>query len=220
MSAKVKQHIVDSYNATKHKGNVKGVGMAVVRSLAKDMNAHIDIISSLGKGSAISIYIPIKRLTQSSSTAVIESAQQEDECSSLTDKAVLIVENDEALLALLSTYLADRGMTVLTACDGHEAIDAENEYYGNIDFLISDIVLPRLSGLDVAKLFEAIRPSTKIFMMSGYPANAFPPHIEIPPGMSIITKPIDFEDLENEMVEALPKMVRTQASLSNMAGVI
>ncbi len=80
------------------------------------------------------------------------------------------------------------------------------------------MVLPHLNGVDLAIAFQTLRPSTKIFMISGYPANAMPPDINIPRGMSIITKPIDFEDIESKMLSTLPSISHKEESLSNMAG--
>lgn len=204
-------------------GDGRKIGMALVRSLIKDLGGYLDIVSSKGRGNAVSIYLPMLAPLEDNFSGSAEHRKlTSEEMQSLTldQKTVLVVEDDEDLRTLLSDYLANKGMNVLVACDGAEAIDVENAYYGNIDFLISDIILPRLNGIDVARLFQATRPSTKVFMVSGYSENAIPSNIDLPSEISVITKPINFEKLEEKMLYALPQITHTEKSLSNIAGVI
>ena len=210
MSKEVQSRIFESYYTTKEVGKGTGMGMAVVKSIMRELHAQAEIISQPGEGTTVQIFIPMN--------GKVEHVNTDKSPESLTKKTVLVVENDVDLLTILSKAFSEKDMNVLTAENGQEALNIEKQYCDDIDFLVSDIVLPRLNGVDLAVAFQTLRPSTKIFMISGYPANAFPEEITIPRGMSIITKPINFEDLEQKMLHSIPTIIHGEESLSNIAG--
>ena len=210
ISEEVHSRIFESHYTTTEADKKTGMGMVLVKSIIRELNAKANIISYPDQGTTVQIFIPMN--------GKVKQLEIDQSPESLTQKTVLVVEDNVDLLKILSEELSEKGMTVLTAEDGEEALNIEKQYCADIDFLISDLVLPRLSGVDLAVAFQTLRPSTKAIMISGYPANAFPKDIVIPRGMSIISKPINFEDLEQKMINSIPTIIHGEESLSNIAG--
>ncbi len=119
MTDEVKQYIFDSYYTTKERGT--GMGMAVIKSISKELNAHIEVLSAPNEGTIVQIFIPSQnRLSTSYPVASVKARE-----TTLKPKTILIVENEDDLRTILSTYFADKGMIVLSAKDGNEALHIE-----------------------------------------------------------------------------------------------
>ncbi len=108
---------------------------------------------------------------------------------------MLLVEDDESLLALTRATLEDLGYSVLTATDGLEALEIDEEYDGEIHLLLSDVIMPSLGGFEMSEIIHERRPDMKIVFMSGYPNRGQTKGRSIPERSDFLQKPIKSERL-------------------------
>jgi two-component system cell cycle sensor histidine kinase/response regulator CckA len=119
-------------------------------------------------------------------------------------KTILVVDDEESMLSLVRDALAFVGYEVLDAGGGAEALELEQTHTGTIDLLLTDIVMPGLSGPDLARKFAARRPRAKVLYMSAFNVVDFAHHtISVDPGVPILTKPFTLEALEWKVCELL-----------------
>jgi two-component system cell cycle sensor histidine kinase/response regulator CckA len=119
-------------------------------------------------------------------------------------KTILVVDDEEAMLSLVRDALALAGYEVLDAGGGAEAVELEQTHTGTIDLLLTDIVMPGLSGPDLAREFAARRPRAKVLYMSAFNVVDFAHHtISVDLGVSILTKPFTLDALERKVRELL-----------------
>ncbi len=192
IKADVLDKIFDPFFTTKEQGKGTGLGLAMVYGLVQQMNGVIDVQSQVGAGSVFSVYLPISE--QELSKQVL--GDRDDPLSiRLHGYSILVVEDEPDLLVLLKQMLEQAGMEVLTAQDGNEALVVQDDYEGKIDILLTDIVMPDLGGVELAEMFEALRPETRVVFMSGYPAEGNLSEFNIPQDAFFMAKPLRYENL-------------------------
>jgi len=145
---------------------------------------NIWVYSEPGKGTAFKIYFP--RVFEELQEASPEPASHDLQRGSET---ILVVEDEEMIREIISVTLADRGFNVLLAEDGEHAIRVCEGHQGPIHLLLCDVVLPKMSGRDVAARLTARRPDMRVLYMSGYTANAIVHHGVLEPGIAFLQKP-------------------------------
>ncbi len=213
MTPDVRARMFDPFFTTKDQGKGTGLGLSMVYGLVKDMKGDIEVVSKPGSGTAITIRLPISLREK----PVHEVIEHEDGSVTLNGFTAMIAEDEPDLLNLLSGMLEDMGMQVLRATNGAEALALQDEYQGDIDFLLTDVVMPEVNGVMLAEMFEAVRPSAKIVFMSGYPTRGQMSRVQVPEGAFLMPKPLDFHKLgvviktmameqNNYMKERLKKM--------------
>lgn len=191
MSPEVKRKIFDPFFTTKDQGKGTGLGLSMVYGLVRDMKGEIDVVSKLGSGTAITIQLPLSTREQ----AHHEIIEHEDGSVTLSGFTAMVAEDEPDLLNLLSGMLEEMGMKVLRASNGAEALIKQDEYQGDIDFLLTDVVMPEVNGVKLAEMFEQVRPSSKIMFISGYPARGDLARVSVPEGAFLMPKPLDFKKL-------------------------
>jgi two-component system, cell cycle sensor histidine kinase and response regulator CckA len=110
---------------------------------------------------------------------------------------VLVVDDDQMILGLISAYLERSGCDVLTACNGREAVEVFQSCPDLIDLVLTDVVMPVMSGHEAARLIWATRPDAKVIWMTGYPDEP------LPKGAAVLLKPFRFEALQRAISEAI-----------------
>jgi CheY-like chemotaxis protein len=118
-------------------------------------------------------------------------------------ETILLVEDNDNLRDLVRIDLEVRGYTVLTACDGLNALEVEMDHDGPIDLLLSDIVMPTMGGIELAKALEETRPDTKVLLMSGYPSRGEIKQVDLPEGVPLIRKPCPPDQLARAVRDAI-----------------
>ncbi|MCW8955931.1 MAG: PAS domain S-box protein [Gammaproteobacteria bacterium] len=164
MSPEVQEHVFDPFYTTKDVGKGTGLGMAMVYGFVKRNAGYINLISELGEGTTVTIYIP----------AHLESIEQNKLISADSDlpqnngETILLVEDEEHLGTLAEELLTDQGYRVISVKDGNQAIDALVKNT-NIDLVFTDIVMPGgISGFELAKQARTIKPGIKVLLTSGF----------------------------------------------------
>ena len=164
MDAETQAHIFEPFFTTKEIGKGTGLGLATVYGVVKQSGGHISVDSQPGKGAAFKIYLP----------SVLEAAEPSSSDSQLQHAVpagsgtVLIAEDEKEVRALAREFLSLSGYTVLEACDGVEAMEIAASNADPIDLLITDVIMPRMGGRELAARITALSPATKILYISGY----------------------------------------------------
>jgi two-component system, cell cycle sensor histidine kinase and response regulator CckA len=190
--------IFEPFFTTKEPGKGTGMGLAAVYGIVQQFNGHIKVQSQPGAGASFQIYLPpryeVVSDEQPSSDSVPAPKGQE---------TVILVEDDPAVRALSRQVLTRHGYVVLEAKDGSEAIRICQQYPGTIDLLVSDVVMPIMSGLQVAQRLRQMRPRLKTLFVSGYPDDALDAHGVLKAEITLLPKPFTPSALANKVRSVL-----------------
>jgi two-component system, cell cycle sensor histidine kinase and response regulator CckA len=158
-------HIFEPFYTTKESGKGTGLGLATVYGIVKQSGGFIWVYSEAGMGTTFKIYFP--RITQGASqTAKPDTRASEAELRGT--ETILLVEDEAAVRHLASEFLKKCGYTVIEAQDGLQAIDTAGKLSGKIDLLVTDVVMPGMSGGQMAELLAESRSEMKVLFVSGY----------------------------------------------------
>jgi signal transduction histidine kinase len=197
MSPEVLQHLFEPFFTTKGTGQGTGLGLATVYGIVKQSSGGIAVESESGRGSVFKIYFPRcdpqPRAVDAARTARVA-----------TDKAtILVVEDDPGIRELTAKLLGRSGYQVLAASGGDEAREICLRHDGAIDVLLSDVVMPGMSGPMVAAMLTQMHPSAKVVFMSGYTDDAIVRHGVMKQDVLFLQKPFTPEQLANKILEVL-----------------
>ncbi len=197
MDDNVKQHIFEPFFTTKETGKGTGLGLAIVYGVVKQCNAFIDVQSELGKGTLFRIYFPQVADESSSPEAVSKSMGIPG-----GSETILLVEDGEVLRALLGEFLRSIGYVVLQSGNGIEALENAEKHEGPIHLLLTDIVMPEMSGFELAKKIRKSMPDIKMIFMTGH-AKPFDTHGMIRINNNLMQKPVSIYALAFKLREVL-----------------
>lgn len=215
MDKATQRRIFDPFFTTKEQGKGTGLGLSMVYGLMQQMKGVIDVESAPGKGTTMSLYFPLSTAS-AADMPVLPSGPVSSEAARLDGYTVMVAEDEPDLLHLVASMLGDMGLTVLTAANGNEALAQQEDYEGYIDFLVTDVVMPEMSGVRLSELFASVRPESKTVFISGYPAAGNMARIELPEGACLLSKPVAYEKLADMLGQMTHGSFQT--GLSRMAG--
>ena len=191
MDEEVKARLFEPFFTTKERGKGTGLGLATVFGIVKQNRGHIGVYSVPGRGTTFDVYLPrAKRAlapSQERSAAIEPSAQGSE--------TLLVVEDETQVRELVCDILIAQGYRVLTAEDGVDALQVAQRHEGPIHLLISDVVMPRMSGRALADQLRAMRPEIRVLFTSGYTDDAILRHGVKDRGTDFLAKPFDLETL-------------------------
>jgi two-component system cell cycle sensor histidine kinase/response regulator CckA len=165
MDAETKSHLFEPFFTTKQQGKGTGLGLATVFGIIKQSSGYIFVHSKPGHGTTFKIYLP--RVED-----VAEPVKQEITGAPVTGhETILLVEDEEAVRTSAAEYLKENGYKVLVASRASEAMEIAEQHKSVIDLLLTDLVMPKVSGRHLAENIKQIHPETKIVFMSGYSNN-------------------------------------------------
>ena len=190
MDAATRARMFEPFFSTKGAGQHTGLGLATVYGIIQQSHGHIVVASESGKGTTIRIYLP--RTDSAPATAAAPAAARQFPPRTET---VLLVEDDSLLLSLMSEVLRQAGYKVLEASNAGEALLACEQHAGEIHLLLSDVVLPRLNGLELAARVRRQHPNLLVAFMSGYADETIARYGSPAPGDILMEKPIAPEAL-------------------------
>jgi len=199
MDANTQARIFEPFFTTKELGKGTGLGLATVYGVVKQSGGYVWVYSELGKGTTFKIYFPrIDEPVQ----AVAAMDQGKPELSRRSE-TILLVEDAESLQELTRVLLKNNGYTVLVAENGAEAIELAEHEDRPIHLLLTDVVMPGMSGREVANYLTAKRPDMRVIYMSGYTNDVIAHHGVLDSGISFIEKPFSQETLMRKLREVL-----------------
>ena len=166
MDAGTQARIFEPFFTTKERGKGTGLGLATVYGVVKQSSGFIWVYSELGKGSTFEVLLPRVRIAAEPPRPAMLDRRTARPARTET---ILLVEDDEALRELVVRSLKERGCTVLSAANGNEALVIAEERASQIDLMVTDVVMPGMSGPQVADRIVADNPQLRVLYMSGYP---------------------------------------------------
>lgn len=198
MTDEVKSHIFEPFFTTKEKGKGTGLGLAMVHGIVKQNNGHIYVYSESGRGTTFKIYLP--RVEECA-----EARKKETEAVDARHgtETVLVVEDQDVVRQLAADVLTGLGYTVLEAKEGLDALDLCKKYHGMIHLLLTDVIMPKMGGRELAEKIKELHPAIKVLYMSGYTDNTIAHHGILDKGVHLIHKPFTESGLAREVRRVL-----------------
>ena len=198
MDKVTQSHIFEPFFTTKEKDKGTGLGLSVVYGVVKQSGGHIWVDSEPGRGTSFRICLP----------RVEEALEKGNRPTPLGkpckgSETLLLVEDEESLRELTRSLLVQSGYSVLVASEGDKALEIAREHRGSIHLLLTDVVLPGISGNVLAEKVSKQYPEVKVLFMSGYPANAVSAQGILEEGTFLLHKPFEPQALRNKVREVL-----------------
>jgi CheY-like chemotaxis protein len=198
MDRQTMDHIFEPFFTTKEMGRGTGLGLSTVYGIIKQSQGHIAVDSRPGMGTTFRIYLPRTKAKRTEVTVRIERPT-----ALRGSETVLVVEDEEMVRQLASHVLRRNGYAVLEAANAGEALLIGEKHEGSIDLLLSDVVMPRVSGADLARRLKTLRPTMKVLFMSGYTEEAMAQHGLLDLPFALLEKPFTPQALLTEVRETL-----------------
>jgi two-component system, cell cycle sensor histidine kinase and response regulator CckA len=198
MTPEIQEHIFEPFFTTKEKGKGTGLGLATVYGIVKQSGGSIWVYSELGKGTVFKVYFPLV-----SETTETGDKPASDLDPSLGTETILLVEDEEGVRSLVRLALSAVGYHVLETTDPESALATCASHDGPIHLLLTDVVMPQMSGPIVATKVTALRPGIRVLYMSGYTDDAVVHHGVLSQEMPFIQKPFSPLALRKKIREVL-----------------
>jgi two-component system cell cycle sensor histidine kinase/response regulator CckA len=198
MDRDTQARIFDPFFTTKELGKGTGLGLATVYGIIKQSGGYIWVYSELDKGTLFKVYLP--RVDDS-----VQPAKQKEPVTPVLRacETILLAEDSTALREMAREYLESVGYVVLEAASGAEALQKAREYDGAIHLLLTDVVMPEMSGPELARQMAALRPQIRVIFTSGYTNDAIARQGVLDPGVTFIQKPFRPKALARKIQEVL-----------------
>jgi CheY-like chemotaxis protein len=182
----------EPFFTTKGAGKGTGLGLSMVYGIVKQSGGYVWIDSETGRGTRVRVYLPISRIT--------DEGEEDDDTPAPLPQArgrgtVLLVEDEETVRRFAERVLSRGGYTVLAAAEGAEAMALSRQHPGIIHVLVTDLVMPRMSGSDLASRLMAERPGIRVLFISGYDRDEARTRGPMEAGTDFIEKPFSPEAL-------------------------
>ncbi len=198
-------HLFEPFFTTKAPGKGTGLGLATAYGIVKQSGGAISVYSEPGRGTTVKIYLP-----SAEAMAAVDAPVDAPVEALRGSETILVLEDEARVRKLVCEVLAGRGYHVLEAVRGEEAIRIANEYRGRIHLLLTDVVMPEMSGPQALEQIRARHPHMKVLFMSGYTDEAMVHHGILDSGAPFLQKPF--------LPEALARKVREVLASSASAG--
>ena len=191
-------HIFEPFFTTKEQGKGTGLGLSTIYGIVKQNNGYIDFQSEQGKGSRFIIFLPRHSYH-------LSGERSEATCMNLHcgKESILLVEDEPDIMKLCKLMLENQGYTVLAVTAPNEALRIARKHQGEIQLLLTDVVMPQMNGNDLSKKLLRIWPELKTLFMSGYTAEVIANHGVMNQDVSFIQKPFSINGLIKKVHETL-----------------
>jgi two-component system, cell cycle sensor histidine kinase and response regulator CckA len=198
MTAETQARMFEPFFTTKAPGKGTGLGLAMVYSVVKQYRGVLNVYSEPNVGTTFKIHLPRTQVPADQPDEVITTAEE------LHGNEVILVVEDAAAVRTVARQVLERfGYTVLEAPDGATALHLAARYHGPIDLLLTDVVMPVMSGRSLAAQFNAVRPQTRVLFASGYTDDAALHLGVLEEGVQYLQKPFTPEALARKVRQAL-----------------
>jgi CheY-like chemotaxis protein len=198
MDEQTRARIFEPFFTTKEKGKGTGLGLSTVYGIVTQSGGGVWVYSEPGKGTTFQVYLP-RESSVTTETAFKPSVPKQ----ATGTETILVVEDEEALCKVALRTLGAAGYNVLIAANGDEALRQSAQHAGDIQLLLTDVVMPRMSGRVLAQNLLRARPAIKVLYMSGYTDDTIVHHGVLDTGTQFLAKPFTATDLARKVREVL-----------------
>jgi two-component system cell cycle sensor histidine kinase/response regulator CckA len=188
-------HVFEPFYTTKPSGKGTGLGLATVYGIVKQNHGFVWVYSEAGMGTIFKIYLPC---VENQPTAAATPEPRVAAVSGGTE-TVLLVEDEDALRRASAEFLRLRGYTVLEARDGVDALSVSKNHGSTIHFTVTDVVMPHMSGGQLAKELKMLRPETRVLFVSGYAGQTVVDHKVVDVENNFLQKPFTLKQLAGKI---------------------
>jgi nitrogen-specific signal transduction histidine kinase/CheY-like chemotaxis protein len=199
MAEDVKERVFEPFFTTKKKEKSTGLGLSTVYGIVKQNNGNICVYSEPEKGTTFKIYLPRAKEEKAPQVA----AKEESNAIPHGSETILVVEDDERVRNMTVAGLSRIGYTVLEAGDGEDALNIYNEFHKKIDLVLTDVIMPKMGGIEFAQKIRETCPEIKILYMSGYMENSIAQRDILKKGINFLQKPVKFPILAQAVRKTL-----------------
>jgi len=197
------RRVFEPFFTTKEPGKGTGLGLSTVEGIVRQSGGEVAIRSRAGEATTVDVYLP--RLAVASVRGEGERAASGEEGTPSQGRGILLVEDDDMVRRLASRTLRAAGYEVIEAGDGDEALEVYFVRGDDVDLVLTDMVMPRRGGLDLARVIRQIRPDVPLIFMSGYPNPREEVGMAMPPGEELIQKPFSPAALRARVGEVIAR---------------
>jgi signal transduction histidine kinase len=198
MDAETLSRVFEPFYTTKESGKGTGLGLATVYGIVRQNGGHVSVYSEVGRGTSFKVLLPRTRLAATTRPSTPAAAAHR-----ANGETVVLVEDEPALRQVIRELLQEGGYTVIDGPSPEAALEAAAAHSGPIHLLLTDLVMPRLSGREAAERMTRMRPGVKVLFMSGYANAAAGHHGGLPESHVFLAKPFSFDTLLRKVREVL-----------------
>jgi PAS domain S-box-containing protein len=204
MDAETLAHAFEPFFTTKEAGRGTGLGLATVYGIVHQSGGHVFVYSEVGKGTTFNIYLPRATAVRDMSEGVAQAASTTAAMRGGTE-TILLAEDDNAIRALIVRLLTRSGYKIIAADRGEAALELARALPGEIHLLVTDVVMPGMSGVDLWQLLREQRPRCRVLFLSGWASDAIVRHGVIDSNTPFLQKPFTAESLIRSIREVLDR---------------
>jgi len=201
MSPDILEHIFEPFFTTKEPGKGTGLGLSTVYGIVKQSDGFVTVDSEVGRGSTFRVYLPETLQVPETKPAVVTPTPEPQ-----GTETILIVEDEEIVRELMVEMLSRQGYSVLTARNGEEALEVEKQREGPIHALLTDLVMPKMGGAELARRLKQRRPDIRVLYTSGYTSKPISLNGSSGDEIAFIEKPFT----EKALISAIRKVLLGQ----------
>jgi CheY-like chemotaxis protein len=202
------EHVFEPFFTTKEPGKGTGLGLSSVYGFVKQSGGHAKVYTEMGRGTVVKLYFP-----QAMDGTVVPALERPSpaEARLMTGELILLVEDEDALRELATEMLEELGYRVVAAADGPTALARAREL-PRIDLLLTDVVLPKgMTGRQVAEELGRQRPGLRVLYASGYSQDVIQHRGQLAPGLRLLSKPYNLDELAQAVREVMGPGARAPA---------
>jgi PAS domain S-box-containing protein len=200
MDAETQSHLFEPFFTTKEKGKGTGLGLSTVYGIVRQRGGGIQVLSRVGEGTEFRIFLPQVR-----DGVPAQAPETVRRMVARRDGVILLVEDEFSVRALMKESLAREGYEILEASDPREALKIAEERAGALDLVVTDVIMPTMSGPELAGRIRERRPSIPVLFVSGYPEDELGPEAALSEGTEFLAKPFTPADLSDRVRRILDR---------------
>jgi two-component system, cell cycle sensor histidine kinase and response regulator CckA len=212
MDRETQARIFEPFFTTKEIGKGTGLGLSTVYGIVKQSGGNIWVYSEPGMGTVFKVYLP-----RIDAAAITVEKMEQEALAPLGSETILLVEDEDTVRGLTRKVLMQAGYKVLDAKGGDEALRLCRAHTGSIDLLLTDVVMPGISGKEVADRLSKLRPTTRVLFMSGYTDEAIVQHGVLDANVQFLQKPFTWSGLAKKVRDVLDRNIISNSSESPQA---